>query len=63
MIIRPVPMVSNALPNQIAGRFFPILEATNPEMMETLEDPSMKGSDLHVKNERARSSRAREIHT
>ena len=42
-------MVNSVLPNQMAGRFLPIFEVTNPEMMEKLEDPRIKESDLNVK--------------
>ena len=58
--MRPVPIVNNVLPNQIAGRFLPIFETINPEMMETPADPRMKGSDLNTKGEQPRSPRAGE---
>jgi hypothetical protein len=60
IIMRPVPTVNNALPNQIAGPFLPIFETRNPEMMETLEDPRTKGSVLNTKGEQPRNQKTEE---
>ena len=56
-------MVNNVLPNQIAGRYLPIFETTNPERIETPEDPRMKGSDLNMGGKQPKSPRARNVGT
>lgn len=61
--MRPVPMVNSVLPNQIDGRFCPIFEPTNPEMMEKAEDPRTKGRDLNTKDEQHLISRVGKVGT
>lgn len=63
MIKRPVPTVNNVLPNQIDGRFFPIFETTNPEMMQNVADTRVYGSILDSEREQARNASARKAGT
>ena len=56
-------MVNSVLPNQIDGRFCPIFEPTNPEMMEKAEDPRTKGRDLNTKDEQHLISRVGKVGT
>ena len=63
MIMRPVPMVNNALPNQIAGRFFPIFDTMNPAKTVNVEDTKVYGSILNTKDEAARKTSVKKIGT
>lgn len=46
-------MVNNVLPNQIAGRFFPIFDTMNPAMAVKVEATKVYGSILDIKCEAA----------
>ena len=58
-----MPTVINVLPNQIAGKFFPILETTNPETTQNVEDTRVYESVLNIKGEHTRNTSARKIGT
>ena len=58
-----MPTANNVLPNQIAGRFFPIFETTNPETMQKVEDTRVYGSVLNTKGEQTRKASARKVGT